>query len=43
MRRVLMSEELRAAMRAAGIERARAFTWSRCAAATRDAYALALR
>ncbi|MCU1246360.1 MAG: mshA 5 [Acidobacteria bacterium] len=43
MRRVMESEELRAAMGAAGIERARAFTWQRCAAATRSAYALALR
>jgi glycosyltransferase involved in cell wall biosynthesis len=43
MRRLLESEQLRAAMGAAGIERARAFTWQRCAATTRDAYALALR
>jgi glycosyltransferase involved in cell wall biosynthesis len=43
MQRVMTDHQLRADMRAAGIERAATFTWSRCAAATRDAYALALR
>jgi glycosyltransferase involved in cell wall biosynthesis len=35
--------QLRARLGAAGSERARRFTWSRCAAATRDAYANAAR
>lgn len=43
MLRVARDEALRARLGANGIERARRFTWTRCAEATRDAYLAALR
>jgi glycosyltransferase involved in cell wall biosynthesis len=39
---VLFDEDLRARLARAGPERARAFTWERCAEATRSAYGAAL-
>ncbi|HKB79528.1 MAG TPA: glycosyltransferase family 1 protein [Thermoanaerobaculia bacterium] len=43
MRRVMDDPALRATLGARGAERARTFSWSRCAALTRDAYRSAFR
>jgi glycosyltransferase involved in cell wall biosynthesis len=43
MRRVACDATLRASLAARGIERARSFTWRRCAESTREAYLAALR